>query len=377
LIDDVTHLAQLEDQWEALAARLSDHDALFFQSHAWSMHVAQTRLQRSARRYRLCVAAVREGGRLIGIWPLALHRVSGAWIARGLDEPFGQFAGVVFENPVDISAGVAAVSAALREAGVADGLQLDNVIEGTPLHQALVERGARDRPVDDAIYVDMRGFASFAAYAIGFVNKKTRKNLRNLLSRLKRAAEVRHTVADGAGDLRPMLTQAFDARLNWMQHHARTSPAFRNPDFRAVVEGLLGARGIHLLGFSLAAPQSELSTQWGFRYRGRYYAYMSAKNPQFDEFSPGRLHLEMVIEACKERGIDILELMAPAADYKLTWSERRRRLHNVTMPFTLKGYLVLNVLAGKLLPATRTASRLLPHAVRRLILNPLLGNRAG
>src|SRR4051812_39801764 len=109
LIDDLAHLAQLEDQWEALAARLSDHDAPFFQSHAWSMHVARTRLQRSSQRYRLCVAAVRDADRLIGIWPLALQRVSGAWIAKGLDEPFGQFAGVLFENPADIAPGVAAV----------------------------------------------------------------------------------------------------------------------------------------------------------------------------------------------------------------------------------------------------------------------------
>jgi CelD/BcsL family acetyltransferase involved in cellulose biosynthesis len=172
-----------------------------------------------------------------------------------------------------------------------------------------------------------------------------------------------------------MLTQAFDARLDWMQQHARTSPAFRDPDFRALVEGLITAVDMDLLGFSFASKDSELSTQWGFSYLGRYYAYMSGKNPRFDEFSPGRLHLGMVIEACKNRNIDILELMAPASDYKLTWSDRTRRLHNIVMPFTVHGYMLLNIFTGKLLPATRSASRLLPHAVRKCLLNPLLTNR--
>ena len=31
-----------------------------------------------------------------------------------------------------------------KDANVADGLQLDNVIEGTPLYQALIERGATE-----------------------------------------------------------------------------------------------------------------------------------------------------------------------------------------------------------------------------------------
>jgi len=96
---------------------------------------------------------------------------------------------------------------------------------------------------------------------------------------------------------------------------------------------LADAVGVNLLGFSFTSKDNELSTQWGFRYLGRYYAYMSGKNPRFDEFSPGRLHLGMVIEGCKSRSIDIVELMAPASDYKRTWSDRTRRLHNVAMPF--------------------------------------------
>jgi CelD/BcsL family acetyltransferase involved in cellulose biosynthesis len=373
LIADPVRLPQLGAAWESLNACQSDHEAPFFQSHAWNLHVARVRAQRSAHRYRLCVAMVRDGDRLIGIWPLSLQRMLGAWIARSLDEPFGQFAGVIFERKTDIAAGVAAVLEALRTSGLADGLQLANVIEGTSLYHALLNGGARDKVSNDAVYVDMSSYGSFSEFAES-VNKKTRKNLRNLLNRLKRVSEVEHTIADDPLRIRAMLTSAFDARLEWMQEYARTSPAFRDPDFRAIVESLTEANGIHLLGFCFASKASALSTQWGFTYLGRYYAYMSGKNSRFDEFSPGRLHLGMVIEACKNRGIDILELMAPASDYKLTWTDRRRPLHVLVMPFTFRGHALLNILADMAISATRSAARLLPQAVRKRILNTLLNN---
>src|SRR5690242_19064242 len=129
LIHDPDQLVGLRETWESLSARLSDHPAPFFQSYAWSLHVAQVRHRRSPHRFRPCVATIREAERVIGIWPLSLQRSSGAWIAKSLDEPFGQFAGVVFEDPAAIAAGVSAVVDALRASGVADGLQLDNVIE--------------------------------------------------------------------------------------------------------------------------------------------------------------------------------------------------------------------------------------------------------
>jgi CelD/BcsL family acetyltransferase involved in cellulose biosynthesis len=102
---------------------------------------------------------------------------------------------------------------------------------------------------------------------------------------------------------------------------------------------------------------------------------MSGKNPQFDAYSPGRLQLGMVIEACKDCGYDVLELMAPASDYKLTWSERTRRLQVLSLPFTTKGYVVLSVVGDRLIPATRRVLHLLPRAFRKRLLNLLLRNR--
>jgi CelD/BcsL family acetyltransferase involved in cellulose biosynthesis len=160
-------------------------------------------------------------------------------------------------------------------------------------------------------------------------------------------------------------------RLAWMQRFGRTSPAFRDPDFRTIVEQLNDSKGVALLGFSLTSNDGVVSTQWGFEYLGRYYAYMSGKDPRYDEFSPGRVHLGMVIEACLDRGIGVLELMSPASDYKLTWGDSTRRLHSFSLPFSVKGSL-FSLVTDTLLPATRSASKLLPHSMRRHLINQLL-----
>jgi len=366
-VEFITKLGQLpllKEQWEALNRHLSDHEAPFFQSHGWNFHVAKVRLERSSERYRLCVATVWRGHRMIGIWPLSVQRRWGVWIAKSLDDPFGQFAGVLFENKADIVPGVAAVLRTLRARKSADALQIDSVVNATSLHEALMSAGARNRVSNTAVYVDLRQCRSFDEF-MGAINKKTRKNLRNLWNRLRRVVEIEHVISDQRIQLRNVIEDTFEARLAWIHEYGRTSPAFRDQDFRPIVRGLSGSGAIELLGFSLVSKDGFVSSQWGFTYLGRYYAYLSAKNSRYDEFSPGRLHLGMVIEACKARGIEVLELMPPAADYKLSWSDRTKRLDVFVMPMSVRGYLVLNPLVDKIGFATRSVSRLIPQSIRR------------
>jgi CelD/BcsL family acetyltransferase involved in cellulose biosynthesis len=180
-----------------------------------------------------------------------------------------------------------------------------------------------------------------------------------------------HTIEEEPARLEPLVRRTFDSRVEWMQEHARTSPAFRDADFRAVMEALDQASGVALLGFLLACDGQPAASQWGFRYLDRYYAYMSGKDPRFEPFSVGRVHLAMVVEACKARGISVLELMAPPADYKLTWATHRKPLASLALPFSLRGRVLLDLFLGTLLPAAHATSRMLPRAVRDPLVNTL------
>ena len=156
-----------------------------------------------------------------------------------------------------------------------------------------------------------------------------------------------------------MLTQAFDARLDWMHQYARTSPAFRDSDFRAIVEGLADADGVDLLGFSFTSKDNELSTQWGFSYLGRYYAYMSGKNPQIRRIQPWA-----TASGDGDRSLQESRHRYPRAD------GARERLQAapgaiapgsctyVAMPFTVEGYMLLNILGRQ--AHSRDAKRFAP-----------------
>jgi CelD/BcsL family acetyltransferase involved in cellulose biosynthesis len=97
---------------------------------------------------------------------------------------------------------------------------------------------------------------------------------------------------------------------------------------------------------------------------------MSAMDPDCAEFSPGRIHLGMVIKACFERGLSALELMAPAVGYKLEWGDQAKNVDTLLLPFNIKGRIALELARGAAAQARRL-SRTLPEFIRKPIVNLL------
>jgi CelD/BcsL family acetyltransferase involved in cellulose biosynthesis len=182
-------------------------------------------------------------------------------------------------------------------------------------------------------------------------------------------APVTHRVLSG-DEIRDVIAQSFAGRLHWLDEHGLPSTAFDNPAFRAFVERLgdLAQSGeIPLLAMGLYCGDVPVSLQWGFVHGGRYYAYVAARNPEFDHYSPGRLHLEDVVRTCHERGIAVCDFLAPAARYKLTWTHEMTEVVDVAMPFTLVGRIVLDVWNRRLRATAKTYYARLPARVRRLV----------
>jgi CelD/BcsL family acetyltransferase involved in cellulose biosynthesis len=364
---ELRQLPPLAERWEALNLCRSDHDAPFFQSYAWNHHVARVRAQASPDGAKPLVATVWRGADLIGVWPLALTRAAGSAMARRLDDPFGQFAGVLFRDSQDIGPGIFAIVRELRH--VADGLIVESVIGGSPLHTALLECGAHASDKQQAVFVDIGPFSSFKDYEQN-MKGETRRRLRNRTKRLRQAHPVEHLVTTDGTRLKQLINEVFDGRVEWLHRNGRTSSAFRDEIFRNLLTELPGAPDVDLIGFALTANQVEISTHWGFVYAGRYYWYMSAMKDGYDEFSPGLLHLGMIIEACIERGLQGIELMPPASRYKLEWSDKVKDIENLTLPLNFRGRAVLQV-TNKLMPAARQLSRMLPDSLRKSIIRRL------
>ena len=291
---NVDEIAGLREGWSELAA--SSDQPLFFQSPAWLDEVAKTRRRRGSDHWRMCIVTASRGERLVAIWPLSLQREGLCWIARCLDDPFGQFAGLVIAADDDADQTIHAMIDALKTEAGAAGLMIERLAEGTALYRSLTAKGAKNVFSDQSVHLDFRPFDDFQSY-LKTRRSKTRKNLRNARNRLVRDHGAVHEVVTGAEEMRAVMAEAFEARLDWMQDQAKTAPAFRDPDFRALLDGLTeGEVQDHLIGFRLRAGDTPVSVQWGFVYGGRYYAFISARNPAFDAYSAGRVHLGMVLE---------------------------------------------------------------------------------
>ena len=363
-------LEPLAERWSAMLRASIDHDALFFQSYPWIHHVAVMRQQHNADNFRQHVATVWRGKDLVCIWALGLFYSNGAWLARSLDDPFGQFAGAVFAADAPVNACIAAVLSNLKT--VADAIQLEGVVDGSALSTALTKCGAQKASASQAVIVDLRPYPTIQAYS-QTVNAKTRKNIRNLTNRLRRTHDIDHVVTTEALASEPLLIATFDARVDWLSRYGRTSAAFQDPNFRTLVSGLAHSTDLKLLGFRLQAGDVTISSQWGFVHQERYYAYMSAMNEDFAEFSPGRMHLGMVIDFCFGYDLRVIELMPPPAEYKLAWSETTKTLNTLALPLSLRGRTAL-AFANVIMPALRRFSRTLPEGLRRGIVRRLNRN---
>lgn len=366
-VTELSRLPALAGWWDRMNDGQSHHSATFFQSFAWNHHVARVRLANAKADFRLMVATVLRDDVIVGIWPLSLQRSAGAWVARSLDDPFGQFAGVSFRDEADIAPGVTAVLGALR--GRADGICIEAVIAGSALHKALLEHKAEVTSMQEAVVVDLRPFSSFEAF-VKTVGRTKRKALRQRRRQLEAAHQVQHIVADDSETLATIVKETFDTRARWLRRNGRTSPAFRRPEFRALVEGLHGVPGIELRATALQTEQKRIATEWGFVHAGTYYYYMNAMDSDYVRFSPGRLKMGLSFEDCFRRGLKVIELLAPAMRYKLEWKGGTKRLETLSLPLNYKGWFAMNTVDW-VIASSRRWSRALPESLRRSLVRRL------
>jgi CelD/BcsL family acetyltransferase involved in cellulose biosynthesis len=363
---DLAGAGQLQPQWIELMDRNSIQAGAFFQSYEWCRHVAAIRLNSRPTHYRLCIAVVRKDTKIVAIWPLSLQKSIAAWIARNLDDPFGQFGGIVIDDVADPVACVDAVISALRTQRMADGIYVDCVSDSSPLHKALSQLGIGRTASSAAPWIDFRTHATFDDY-LALRTKKTRKNMRNALNRLSRLGAVAFISSDGPENIRRIVGESFSSRIDWLNQMGKSSTAFRDRDFSNLIEQLPDSRDIGLLGFNLTLDGVSIASQWGFVHGTTYYAYISARNQAYDDYSVGRLHLANVIDTCYKLGFKSIELMPPKSEYKLQWTEDVRQLHAFTQSFTVVGRLEIGVFEHYVVPAVKFVARLLPQRVRSAI----------
>jgi CelD/BcsL family acetyltransferase involved in cellulose biosynthesis len=126
------------------------------------------------------------------------------------------------------------------------------------------------------------------------------------------------------------------------------------------------------MAMSLTIDGQPVADQWGFVFNGRYYAYVATWEPEFEEASPGKLHLEEVIRACHERGLGVADFLMPAARYKFTWTETAVPVADYALPLSLGARLQFSLWSAHLRPWLKRTALKIPAGLRSRIANLLL-----
>jgi CelD/BcsL family acetyltransferase involved in cellulose biosynthesis len=359
----------LASAWTALEKRCAT--PTFFQSYAWCGHVMRTLTHGpDCGPLQPFVLTAWRNETLVAVWPLQMRRESGALVLTDLTDPFAQYADVLLagDDPGDSDQTCRWLIAQARRLSGADALMLRKVRHDTPLGRVLA---ATSRVLDApqrAPFVSMASHATFEAYH-GTAKAKTRKNVRNAMNRLEKLGKLTHRVERRSARMDAALVHCFDLRSTWLERRGLTSTAFAHPAFAALVQGLADpvTHDIDVLSMMLMLDEQPISIHYGFLHNRRYYAFMAARNPDFDACSPGKVHLEYVLAACHAYGVETVDLLAPIMAYKHAWASGEVEVSDFGTTWSLRGWLAIDIWRRRVRPLSRSAFLALPDGLRQKI----------
>jgi CelD/BcsL family acetyltransferase involved in cellulose biosynthesis len=363
LLESTEQFASIKGAW--LELEQQTEQPCFFQSFAWCGHVAEVMTRTYPGQYKPLVAVAERDGHPVALWPLSRQKQAGIWYLRPLDDPFGQFAGILGHDAEAVTRLVEETLRVVSDRGLAGALRFEFVLAGSLLERALLSQSVQCRGETGAPVLDLRSWPSIEALKSSR-NKKTMKNLRNARNRLAKAGAHEHRVARTAGSVAEIITATLARRTAWLEDKGLTAPQFRSKAHEEVLSGG-GTWGLdqQRLGFELMCGGKAIAHQWGFVHQKRYYAFMSAVDPDAVHLSAGRLHLSFVIDDSMREGIEAIEMLTPASEYKLVWTDSVRMLRDMARPLSAAGWAVDFVWARTLRPVVKACFYALPASLRR------------
>ena len=377
IVESRDAILALEVQWRALEALCPN--TVLFQSFDWCRNHLLFHVERSGKGskalpgFNPMVFSVFDGDELVALLPLCLKINKAMRVLTGFSEPFQQYTEVLLKPGYNIPQTADLLIAAMKGCR-ADYFHFGQVREDGDLAKLLDGHVAPSGERDAAPYVAITDHENHAAY-LQTINSKTRKNLRNLRNRLEREAPVEHMVARDGPLMREVIERAYEGREAWLERLGITSRAFRDEDFKSFLVRF-GANekttGIDTIAMSLKHGGVAISDQWGFVYRGRYYAFMATWNPDYEMVSPGRLHLGEVIQTAFDKGIKVADFMIPAVSYKMTWTDKAASVSDYVLPLSVRGRIYNSLWLDFARPLSKKILFSLPAGIRGFIVKKVV-----
>lgn len=178
-------------------------------------------------------------------------------------------------------------------------------------------------PVDTAPYISLAGFSSADDF-LASLSQSLRGDIRRNLRRLEQLGEVKLRVY--APDEIELAQQTLRSLLNY--HRSRWPDSYKAPHFhKNLLREALPAGVLHFS--ELMVGGQPVSWHLGFCFGERFYWYMPAYDPEYQVYSPGKVHLFLCVGDAIRQGIQVFDLLRGDEGYKKLWTNLSEDIYDV------------------------------------------------
>ena len=367
LAEDLAALDALKDGWRALE-REAARDIHAFQSFDWCRAWARTYM--TDGRMTPFVVTIRQGGRLVLVWPMMKTRLGPVRVLSWLSDPFSQYGDVLtsLEGEALNEALELAWGGILKRGGV-DLLRLRHVREDANITPFLDKWFHQAGAEDGAPWMDLGQFADEAAY-----ERRYTKNQRRRRKRIRKALEkdlgerLDFSLIGTGEELADAIGMLVAEKRAWLCEKGLYSRPLGSPEITRFLRALpagADARGLRLVVSEMRAGGRGVSWELGFRYKGRHYGYITAHDRELTDASPGRLHMDLSQRRALKDGMRVFDLLVPAAPHKKTWSSDVTGVRDYYRPVSLLGRALGDGYLRLGRPLLRRLYKKMPENLRR------------
>lgn len=359
LVDTEHAIFQIRDQWLVLEQTSKGNGV--FQSFAWC--VSALRNLKDTEQAKILV--VSDQDRVVSILPLKLEQNKLLKELTGLAEPFQQYSEMLCNPAYDPAEILSFIAPCLKKVG-ADVIHLRQIRAGGALFDFATENFVCLGDDEGAPWLELGKWENFEEY-LKSISARSRKTIRNQRNRLHKSAGLsHHVVRHGEPELEQLVLRTLKGREDWVEAMGLTSRALEDEAVHSFLTSMCRAEaeGCELIAMELKHGDVPISTEWGFLSGGSYSAYMADWSPDYEQYSPGKLHQMDVIEACFQLGVRKIDFLKPASRYKMTWTSDVAPVFDFVSPLSFKGKIYASLWLGKLRPLAKRMVLAMPKNMR-------------
>ncbi|MBL8907153.1 MAG: GNAT family N-acetyltransferase [Rhizobiales bacterium] len=330
----------------------------WFQTSEWCLNWLA---HHADRRISPRILVLREGDRVMAVLPLMVRADRfGLRVLRILGDPHSQYAGLLCRNGTLSPVETHAMRKALHSMADADAAVINLVPADSPLAAILSDNSVIPSLNNVSSVLDLSSFRSSADYAASLCRAR-RKSRNRRRKRLAEAGAVEFRISRPHDtDYARKVERSMALKQAWLKRTGRVSAGLsmnNHPQF------LTSLRDGGVL-FELSLLGQPVALELGFLRNRHFYSYLGSFDWRWRDLSPGKAHMDFIIDWLIDNGMVAYDFLAHPSSYKESWSDTTVPLNSHVLELTLRGSIYARCWINSTRPALKRALEAIPGDYR-------------